>query len=250
MIESTLRTLHARIQLVRVLSLSAPDRGGQTLAELREVFDAVNARRRTARSRRILPPCRGCRASALHELRRQSRLTRRADPRFRHVHASRMIGLRPYELAGEDHAWATDRRPGMSCSRPGWPCAPRFSARAMSHAPRRTPTSSPPTCSGSSPSTAGARSGPATGCRAVSALLNLGMLSGLNRPHELAIPHPRRRGQQRPHAETRSARRLLQVAIYAGVPCGPRRVPHRAGGVRRDRGRRRPPRLRPDTSRG
>ena len=42
-ITTTLRTLHARIQRMRALSLSAPGRGPQTLRELRELLFAVQA---------------------------------------------------------------------------------------------------------------------------------------------------------------------------------------------------------------
>lgn len=42
-ITTTLRTLYARIQMMRGLSLGAPGRGPQTLRELREVLSAVQA---------------------------------------------------------------------------------------------------------------------------------------------------------------------------------------------------------------
>lgn len=42
-ITTTLRTLHARIQMMRGVSLGAPGRGPQTLRELRELLSAVQA---------------------------------------------------------------------------------------------------------------------------------------------------------------------------------------------------------------
>ncbi|MPZ62141.1 MAG: FCD domain-containing protein [Propionibacteriales bacterium] len=43
-ISSTLRTLHARIQMMRALSMTAPGRHDRTLRELRQIVEAVDAR--------------------------------------------------------------------------------------------------------------------------------------------------------------------------------------------------------------
>ena len=43
-ISSLLRTLHARIRMLRSLSLGAPGRGDNTVTELRAIVDAMNAR--------------------------------------------------------------------------------------------------------------------------------------------------------------------------------------------------------------
>ena len=70
--------------------------------------------------------------------------------------------------------------------------------------------------------------------RKTRSMLNLAMLSVLNRPHELEL---HLRGALRNGCTKEEIREvLLQVAIYAGVPGGSRCLPHCAKGLRRGRG--------------
>ena len=62
-------------------------------------------------------------------------------------------------------------------------------------------------------------------------LLNLAMISALNRPHELKM-HVSRRTARTASRATKSAKSSCAVAIYCGVPAGRRLVPRGARGVR------------------
>ncbi len=79
----------------------------------------------------------------------------------------------------------------------------------------------------------GAVWGRETFSRKTRSLLNLAMLSALNRPHELEthIKGALKNGVTRD--EIREV--FLQVAIYCGVPAGVDFIPHRAPGLRRSR---------------
>ncbi len=96
------------------------------------------------------------------------------------------------------------------------------------------PTTSAGPCRSCRPSTAGATSGrrPGLALRDRS-LINIAMISALNRPHELKLHVKAALNNGLSREEIREV--LLQVAVYCGVPAGIDSVAHRARGLRRSR---------------
>ena len=105
------------------------------------------------------------------------------------------------------------RRFWSAGSRSARPCSARSSWRSRS----RRPTTSTGRCRSWSPSTAGARVwGREELPRKTRSMLNLAMLSALNRPHELKMHMQGALTNGVSREEIREV--LLQVAIYCGVP--------------------------------
>ena len=71
--------------------------------------------------------------------------------------------------------------------------------------------------------------------RKTRSMLNIAMISILNRPHELKL-HIKGALRQR-RDQGGDSRDLIQVAIYAGIPCGRRCLSDRPRGVPGGRGR-------------